>query len=395
MFDFYTLTLAAGQTKPLAVTARAFLCSDLSGSISIGFDGGSPAPALKGLLLNFPAEFRRLLLANPGATEATIAFYTSLAWLGLGPLGSSGSGGGPAPDPVHVINPVGGSLHVTQDNVPSGLASAANQTSGDQKTQVTNFPATQPVSAAALPLPDGAATAANQTSGDQKTQVTNFPATQPVSAAALPLPDGAATAANQTSGDQKTQVTNFPATQPVSAAALPLPSGAATAANQTSGDQKTQVTNFPSSQAITMADPMNVQNAPTTTLQVQVTSAKRGVALALCAAYTPTATGPDSFECPAPYDPKDGTTSITWKITRLSLRVAVAGGAPAITLEKSTATGAFSATSLGSLTLGAGTYEGAVTTALGTANSGDKLRFNISTLGTAQGWNITVELGEQ
>ncbi len=86
----------------------------------------------------------------------------------------------------------------------------------------TFFQATQPVSVVALPLPVGAATAANQTNGTQETQVvasgntlvvdasgritvnvngtvpvsgTFFQATQPISAAALPLPAGAATEA--------------------------------------------------------------------------------------------------------------------------------------------------------------------------------------------------------
>ncbi len=68
-----------------------------------------------------------------------------------------------------------------------------------------------------------AATAANQPAlsgdGGALAHVTNFPATQPVSAAALPLPSGAATATNQPAlngdGGALAHVTNFPATQPV------------------------------------------------------------------------------------------------------------------------------------------------------------------------------------
>lgn len=150
----------------------------------------------------------------------------------------------------------------------------------------TFFQATQPVSAAALPLPSGAATSALQTQpgvdigdvtvnngvgvaavnvqdGGNSITVdgTFWQATQPVSAASLPLPAGAATSLIQTDGTQKTQVTSLPAlptgtnaigkvdqglggasawkvdgsavTQPVSAAALPLPTGAATSALQT------------------------------------------------------------------------------------------------------------------------------------------------------------------
>ena len=81
---------------------------------------------------------------------------------------------------------------------------------------VSNLPATQPVSGVF------------------------YQATQPVSAAALPLPAGAATAAGltqvvtalgtplQTGG--AVSVSNLPTTQAVSATALPLPTGAATAA---------------------------------------------------------------------------------------------------------------------------------------------------------------------
>jgi hypothetical protein len=76
---------------------------------------------------------------------------------------------------------------------------------------VSNLPSTQAISAASLPLPTGAATAANQAtqttalaaienalagtlSVSGSVAVSNFPTTQPVSAASLPLPAGAATA---------------------------------------------------------------------------------------------------------------------------------------------------------------------------------------------------------
>lgn len=113
---------------------------------------------------------------------------------------------------------------------------------------------TQPVSAASLPLPTGAATAAKQpalgTAGTPSADVisvqgvvggqavpvsgTFYQATQPVSAAALPLPSGAATAALQGGGLPAAlgaggglKVDGSGTALPVSAAALPLPSGAA------------------------------------------------------------------------------------------------------------------------------------------------------------------------
>ena len=69
--------------------------------------------------------------------------------------------------------------------------------------------------------------------------VTNQPASQPITAASLPLPIGAATAANQPAlnadGGAAAHVVNFPSLQPVSVAALPLPSGAAQDGSDSSG----------------------------------------------------------------------------------------------------------------------------------------------------------------
>jgi hypothetical protein len=118
-----------------------------------------------------------------------------------------------------------------------------------------------------------------------------------------------------------------------------------------------------------------------------------GGVLVLCAAFTPAGAGADTAEFVVPYSPRDGTTSVTWNVRRIDFRVNAAGGAPAITVEKSTAAGAFSATTVGTVTLGSGAFEGSVTAALGTTASGDKLRFNVGTLATATGWTIEVTLG--
>ncbi len=83
--------------------------------------------------------------------------------------------------------------------LPAGFATAALQPAlnadGGGLAHVTNFPASQVITAAALPLPTGAATAALQPAingdGGGLAHVTNFPATQAVSVAALPaLPAG-------------------------------------------------------------------------------------------------------------------------------------------------------------------------------------------------------------
>jgi hypothetical protein len=104
---------------------------------------------------------------------------------------------------------------------------------------------------------------ANAGTGTMAVSGTFWQATQPVSAASLPLPTGAATAAKQpalgTAGTASTDVLSIQGiasmvalkvdgsavTQPISAASLPLPSGAATSAKQpalgTAGSPSTDV----------------------------------------------------------------------------------------------------------------------------------------------------------
>lgn len=169
--------------------------------------------------------------------------------------------GAPVPEPVHVQRMKVG---FGPDN------DFRDVDEGHPLPVEVSFPATQAVSAVALPLPTGAATAANQTAGNNlltaigdllagtlgisgSVTVTNLPGTQAISASSLPLPSGAATAALQTTGNTtlaaiqsslagtlgiagSVTVSNFPAIQAISAASLPLPVGAATAANQTSGN---------------------------------------------------------------------------------------------------------------------------------------------------------------
>lgn len=120
----------------------------------------------------------------------------------------------------------------------------------------------------------------------------------------------------------------------------------------------------------------------------------RGAVAILCDAFTPAGTGADVGEIMVPYSTVDGTTSITWNVRRIWLRVSTAGGAPVAVVEKSTATGVFSAATVGTLTMGSGNSEVAVTASLGTVASGNKLRFNVTTLGSATGWSIGVEMGE-
>lgn len=116
-----------------------------------------------------------------------------------------------------------------------------------------------------------------------------------------------------------------------------------------------------------------------------------GRVIMMCAAYTPTGTGPDSAEIPIPYD-LDGSGSLTWSVRRSNFRVQTAGGAPSTTIEKSTGTGAFNPTSIVTMTLPTGMYETGIFTGLGTVNSSDKIRFNTVTLASATNWTITLEI---
>lgn len=90
----------------------------------------------------------------------------------------------------------------------------------------TFYQATQPVSAASLPLPSGASTAAKQPAlGVAGTASSDVISIQGISGMTALKVDGTATT-------QPVSGTFWQATQPVSAASLPLPSGAATSAKQ-------------------------------------------------------------------------------------------------------------------------------------------------------------------
>jgi hypothetical protein len=162
----------------------------------------------------------------------------------------------------------GGGGAVTQGTIPWVISGngTANGSNNPIFVQITNFPATQAVSAAALPLPAGAATAANQNSTAPGVSATNAQGVQGVTGG-VPLPiQGGNSAAVKTDSSGVTQpvsgtitanqgtspwtiagtvtqgaagasawkVDGSGVTQPVSASVLPLPTGAATAANQAS-----------------------------------------------------------------------------------------------------------------------------------------------------------------
>ena len=153
-------------------------------------------------------------------------------------------------------------LRVTLANNSTGLVSV-DDGGGSLTVDGTFWQATQPISAAALPLPAGASTSALQlpdghnvtndnAAGAAAVNIQDGGNTITVDAAALPLPAGASTSALQLPDGHNVTIDNaaagaavnvqdggnsitvdgtfWQATQPVSAAALPLPAGASTEA---------------------------------------------------------------------------------------------------------------------------------------------------------------------
>lgn len=110
-----------------------------------------------------------------------------------------------------------------------------------------------------------------------------------------------------------------------------------------------------------------------------------------CAAYTPSITGADAAEIPAPYS-SDGVTPVTWSVKRLNLRVQLSGSSTSsITIQSSPSTASFSASYVGDVVLNSQSYE-SFSGSGATLYSGQKLRFYVNTLGTAQYWTITAEM---
>ena len=122
---------------------------------------------------------------------------------------------------------------------------------------------------------------------------------------------------------------------------------------------------------------------------------KRQMVLVLMEGVTPSL-GAQVVEIPVPYSPVDGVTSVTWNVRRINARVAGAttGAGFSVTFEKSTAVGAFSAVTIGTVTMPTTTNEASVTASLGTVASGNKIRANVTALGGATSLTLSIELGE-
>jgi hypothetical protein len=158
-----TITLLTWTgTPPIATPVSFYATKDTAGNYSLQstprvmgaqIDAGNPMPVV-----------------DAAAETALTTIATNTA------QGTSGTG---------IAEPAGGSGLL---GWLSGIYKALTGTlTVGGSVSVSNLPATQPVSAATLPLPEGAATAANQPAlngdGGALVHVTNFPATQAVSGA--------------------------------------------------------------------------------------------------------------------------------------------------------------------------------------------------------------------
>lgn len=134
--------------------------------------------------------------------------------------------------------------------------------------------------------------------------------------------------------------------------------------------------------------------------------AKRPLSITFMADYTPTATGGDKCEVIVPYSPTDGTTSLTYNLRRLQAHLGTTSSSGSVTmkLEKSnanssTAFGSGTVTNMqtgGDLSIAASSYDGSNTTwSTSTVSSGDKLRINVTGLGTGTAdWTVYLILEE-
>lgn len=119
---------------------------------------------------------------------------------------------------------------------------------------------------------------------------------------------------------------------------------------------------------------------------------KRFVVLTLCLGETVAATGARVPQVVVPFSPVDGTTSVTWNVRRINVRLATAGTMTA-RVEKSTAgqTAVFSAATVGDVAITA-LSGGSNASGLGTVASGDVLRVNITAYTSGSGATVTVLL---
>lgn len=296
-----TATFAGTISVELDATTDSVAIGDGTNTLAINPDGS--INIVGDIPVTNPANRNTGSAVPVQATQVAGSDGVNLRALKVSSSGILSVDGSASTQPVSVIAlplPSGAATSANQSTANTSLATIASNTTNagtpvvSGSVSVTNFPATQPVSAVSLPLPSGASTAANQSTEIAALGTINTTLGSPiqqtggtitanagtgtfaVSAASLPLPTGAATStlqgtansslatiatnttnagtpvvsgtvtANAGSGtfnvgqatgtNLHTVVDNFPATQPISAASLPLPTNASTSALQTTGN---------------------------------------------------------------------------------------------------------------------------------------------------------------
>lgn len=191
-------TYTTAQTNPLSLTTAGALRTDSSATTqpisasSLPLPTGASTSALQttGNSSLSSIDTKTPALGQALAAASVPVVLTAAQITTLTPLTS-----------ITVTQSTGTNLHTVVDTLPS-IPAGANAIGS---VSVSNFPATQPVSAVSLPLPTGAATETTLSALNTKitttangVKVDGSAVTQPISAAALPLPSGAATSALQT-----------------------------------------------------------------------------------------------------------------------------------------------------------------------------------------------------
>ena len=123
---------------------------------------------------------------------------------------------------------------------------------------------------------------------------------------------------------------------------------------------------------------------------------KRPLYLTFCSGFTPVASGVDSVVLRIPDSPADGSTSLSYNVRELFIRVETpSAGTTSIQVEYYTGTSAFTATNMMSAALsitGASTYEASTTSfSQTTLASGNKVRLNFTALNSTHA-NFFVQL---
>ena len=82
-----TITLAAYQVLPMAITAGVFSCAAATAPFNIAFDDGEFIPMQAGWTMDArPSTFERIILQNTSAQAVTITFYAGNSQLLYSPV---------------------------------------------------------------------------------------------------------------------------------------------------------------------------------------------------------------------------------------------------------------------------------------------------------------------